>query len=468
MAAENSADTHKLTRLRALQWLDKRSNFERVPASLAGDGGFTLARMRRLLRGLGNPERRFPAVHLAGTKGKGSAAAMLTAILRSAGYRVGCYLSPHVDRLEERITVSGRKISTADLLAAFRLVIPVVEKLDRQADRRKDRGPTWFEVLTAVAFSHFARQQVDLAVIETGLGGRLDATNLCRPLVSVITCISLDHMDVLGDSIAKIAAEKAGIIRRNCPVISVATDPEAAAVIAETAARCRAPLKQLGRDFAVGDAAGGRQPRSEPFTLHCPPGIPQGSFETGMPGRHQAVNAAAAIMATRSLAAGRFEISEKALRRGLRQARLPARIEWLSEQPPVVLDAAHNTASMAALVEAIGAAAKLPRRRILIFAASGDKQLPEMLREARRLFSTVILTRYATNPRAASLPVLQRAAAEAGWDEPLVTSSPAEAVDLARRLAAGRGLICVAGSFFLAAEARAALAAVGEGRRRGR
>ncbi len=182
-----------------------------------------------------------------------------------------------------------------------------------------------------------------------------------------------------------------------------------------------------------------------------------------MPGWHQAINAAAAIMAVRALPMADFTIPDPAIRRGLRQARLPARVEWLSERPPVLLDAAHNASSMAALVETLTATAQLPRRRILVFAASGDKQLVEMLREARRLFTVVVLTRYATNPRAATLVALSQAAEQAGWPEPLLASSPAEAIELARKLAAGRGLICVAGSFFLAAEARAALAAAGLG-----
>jgi dihydrofolate synthase/folylpolyglutamate synthase len=465
--AEHQADSIRpLTRLRALQWLDQRSNFERTPVGSVRSGGFTLTRMRRLLRAVGDPQQQFRAAHLAGTKGKGSTATMLASMVRAAGYRVGCYLSPHVDRLEERIAVGGRPIPSADLLAAFQQVMPAVERLDRLAARRNQPGPTWFEVLTAVAFTHFARSRVDLAVIETGLGGRLDATNLCQPVVSVITCIGLDHMDVLGDTIEKIATEKAGIIRRGCPVISVATDPAAAAVVARTAGRLQAPLQLLGRDFQVSKAAARSDPRGTAFTLECPPGHDGGGYTAAMPGWHQAINAAAAIMAVRALPAADFTIPERASRRGLRQARLPARIEWLSEHPPVLLDAAHNTSSMAALVETLAATQRLPRRRILVFAASGDKQIAEMLREARRLFTAVVLTRYATNPRAATLTDLRQAALQAGWQDPLSASSPAEAVELARKLAAGRGLICVAGSFFLAAEARAALAAAGPGTNR--
>ena len=457
MAEHESDGNRPLTRLRALQWLDKRANFERTPVGGARSGGFTLSRMRQLLRACGDPQRQFLAAHLAGTKGKGSAATMLTRMVQAAGYRVGCYLSPHVDRLEERIMIGGRQITTADLLAAFRLVMPAVERLDRLAARRNQAGPTWFEILTAVAFTHFARHGVDLAVIETGLGGRLDATNLCQPVVSVITCIGLDHMDVLGETIEKIAAEKAGIIRRGCPVVSVATDPAAAAVIASTASRLRAPLRVLGRDFQIRPSAARPNLQATSFTLECPPGSGCSRYVTAMPGWHQAINAAAAVMAVRALPKDVFTVSEPAIRCGLRKARLPARMEWLSEQPPVLLDAAHNVSSMGALVETLCSANGLPRRRILVFAASGDKQLVEILREAKRVFTTVVLTRYATNPRAATLANLREAAVQAGWRDPLAASSPAEAVELARKLAAGRGLVCVAGSFFLAAEARAVL-----------
>ena len=207
--------------------------------------------MRALLGAIGNPQSQFPSAHLAGTKGKGSTAAMLAAIVHAAGYRVGCYLSPHVNRIEERISVAGKQISSPDLLTAFRRVIPAVEKLDKIASRKKMTGPTWFEVLTAIAFAHFERAQVDLAVIETGLGGRLDATNLCNPVVSIITNISLDHTDVLGNTIRAIATEKAGIIRRGIPVVSTAMHPDALHVIIDKAQSQRTKLLLLKRDFAI-------------------------------------------------------------------------------------------------------------------------------------------------------------------------------------------------------------------------
>ena len=238
-----------------LAWLDSRINYERVPLSRATGTTFGLTGMRQLLKRLGQPQLAYRVVHVAGTKGKGSTVAMLAAILEESGHRVGRYMSPHVHRVEERIAVDGEPISAADLVAAFEKVIPEVEALDLAARRRTARGPTWFEVMTAAAMVHFADARVDVAVLETGLGGRLDATNVSRPLVTVITSISLDHMRLLGRTIASITAEKAGIIKRGCPIVSGAVQPVARRVIADTATRRRAPLVQLGLDFSVRAAA---------------------------------------------------------------------------------------------------------------------------------------------------------------------------------------------------------------------
>lgn len=451
------------SREQVLAWLDRRINFERVPPP--GAAGLGLARMRRLLAAIGAPHRDLPVVHVAGTKGKGSTVAAISAILEEAGYRVGRYLSPHVHAIEERIAVDGRPIASADLVAALAAVIPVVERLDAAAARRGGRGPTWFEVLTAAAFLHFARFRVDIVVLETGLGGRLDATNVSRPILSIITSISLDHMHLLGPTVGRIAAEKAGIIKRGCPVISAAVAPAARRVIAATAARRRAPLLQLGRDFTAEylppDAA---ETRVDPL---APGGVAvrlggdspaaAATYRLGMPGPHQATNAALVVMAIRSLEAQGVRIGDRALARGLAAATLPARVERIADRPLVIVDAAHNVASMEALVATLAALARTLRPRVLVFAASEDKQLEQMLASARHAFDHVVLTRYATNPRAATLPRLLQACQRSGLPEPRVAAAPAEALRLARGLATPRGLVCIAGSFFLAAEIRAVL-----------
>ena len=454
--------SQRLTRLQALQWLEKRSNFEQIPTKLEKKTIFTLSRMASLLKVLGNPQRQFPSAHLAGTKGKGSTAAMLAAIVQSAGYRVGCYLSPHVDRIEERISIAGRQISTADLLAAFRRIMPVVERLDQLALRKNTTGPTWFEVLTAIAFIHFERKGIDLAVIETGLGGRLDATNLCSPIVSLITNISLDHTDVLGNTIRAIAIEKAGIIRRGSPVISTALHPDAMKVITEKSAEKQTKSFFLNRDFTVrplkmNNPGNHAISNWHSFEIQAPPDSPAKRYRIAMAGIHQAENAAAAIMATKVLARKGFQIDKHDIAAGLRKTRLPARIEWISSAPPIILDAAHNVASMDSLVKTLSDQSSQPKKRILIFAASADKELTAMLRISTTYFTDIVLTRYATNPRAATITRLREAAKKGGWEEPHVAVSPTEAVLIGKRLAGKTGLLCIAGSFFLAAEARNAL-----------
>ena len=441
----------------AVAWLDGRINFERTPPGGSAAKTFGLARMRRLLAAIGGPHARLPVAHVAGTKGKGSTVAMLAAILQESGYRVGRYMSPHVHALEERICVDGRPIAGADLAAACAVVRPAVERLDAAAARRGGRGPSWFEVMTAVAFVHFARVGVDIVVLETGLGGRLDATNVVRPLVTVITSISLDHMALLGPTIGRIAAEKAGIIKRGRPVVSARQRPAARRVIAATAARRRARLLELGRDFTVAHAAVDPL-RGDRVAI----GLPDGRVlrcRLGMAGRHQAENAALAAVAAGELTRAGFAVPAAAIARGLARTRLPARIERVASRPVTILDAAHNVASMRSLLETLAPLLARMRPRVLLFAASGDKQIENMLAAAAGHFDHVVVTRYATHARAAGIERLTAACRQAGLPEPLVAATPREALTAARSLATRSGLVCVAGSFFLAAE-------VGLGRRR--
>lgn len=446
------------SRTEAMAWLDRRLNHERVPPS---NGTFALARMRTLLAAIGSPHETLPVVHVAGTKGKGSTAAMIAAALEAGGYRVGRYLSPHVHALEERIGVDGRPITARALAAAFATVMPAVETLDRAAARHGRRGPTWFEVLTAVALLHFARSRVDVAVLETGLGGRLDATNIARSVLCVITSISLDHMALLGGTIGKITTEKAGIIKRGVPVVSGATQPTARRVIRDACTRRRAPLLELGCDFratAISTLPTAENPLgTNAVRLRLPPEFRDPTradpvYTVGMPGRHQAENAALAVVALRRLESLGYPLPERAIECGLRGTLLPARIEVAGRRPLVVVDAAHNVASMRALIATLADLLAVRRPRVLVFAASADKQIDKMLRMAADVFDHVVVTRYATNPRAASVERLAEACRAAGLPAARIAPSPAAAVARARRLAGSCGIVCVAGSFFLAAE----------------
>jgi len=421
------------TRGDIVAWLDGRIDYERTPPARAPAKAFGLDRMRRLLVAIGRPQDRYPVVHIAGTKGKGSTVAMLSGILTAAGHRVGRYLSPHVHALEERICIDDRPITTADLVTAFELVIPAVERLDATARRRGRRGPTWFEVVTAAALVHFARRGVDIAVLETGLGGRLDATNCARPIVSVITSVSLDHMALLGRTVGKIAAEKAGIIKRGVPVVSGALHPAARRVIMTTAARRRARLWQLGRDFTADYEP---PPAADPLAggqlIFRPPGAaaadgPQ-RYRLAMAGRHQADNAALAVAAARAVDALGLPVSALAIARGLATVLLPARIERVATAPLVVVDAAHNVASMQSLVATLDPVLARFPRRVLVFAASGDKQIEEMLAAAQGRFDEVVVTRYVSNPRAAPVSRLVAACRAARLPEPHVAPSPPAAL----------------------------------------
>lgn len=436
-----------------LAWLNARVNYERTPAAGNTPAAFGLDRMRRLLAALGNPHLRVAAVHVAGTKGKGSTVSMLAAILEESGLRVGRYLSPHVYRLEERIAVDGVPISRQALSAALARVIPAVESMDRSAARQGRPGPTWFEVMTAVAFVHFAEKGVDISVLETGLGGRLDATNVCRPLVTVITSISYDHMKLLGRTLTQIATEKAGIIKHGCPVVSGVSQPSARRAIEMVARRRRAPLLERGSDFAVHV-----QERRDPeallktvFELKSLDSIPR-TFTIPLAGRHQAENAALAVVAADRLRILGITVTDEAVIRGLARAKLPARIETIAKRPLVIVDAAHNVASMTALANTLRPALTAHSGRVLVFAASNDKQIEKMLCSVHGLFDRVVITRYRRNPRAASLDRLRAGCLTAGLPTPAQADDPQEALQIARSLAGSRGVVVVAGSFFLAAE----------------
>ena len=242
-----SLDQHET----ALRFLAERIDYERMRIMPYGLAEFRLSRMRQLLARLGNPQKGLPIVHVAGTKGKGSTSAALAAVLSAAGYRTGLFTSPHLERIEERIAVDGLTCPPAQLAALLAEIRPVVEALDRRAARRGGGriGPTYFEVLTAAALLHFAREKIDLAVLEVGLGGRLDATNVCTPVVSIIASISFDHTRQLGNTLAAIAGEKAGIVKRGVPVVSGVTADEPRQVIREVCRRRRCRLLERGVDF---------------------------------------------------------------------------------------------------------------------------------------------------------------------------------------------------------------------------
>ena len=463
----------------ALEFLDRRIDFERFHTMPGPGRELKLDRMRALLDRLGNPQDKLPIIHVAGTKGKGSTAAMIAAVLQAAGYRTGLFTSPHLESIEERI--DGRP-GTADQFAALVAAVrPAVEALDEQAAAAckkgtdpfydlGDHGPTYFEIITAMALLHFVQCGVQAAVLEVGLGGRLDSTNVCRPLVSVITSISFDHVEQLGNSLESIAREKAGIIKPGVPVISGVTAAGPREVVRQIARDCNCPLLALGEDFQF-EYHPPRHLEQQPVlgtidfwaTSEFPLPLGEGQGE-GQPiefrdlplallGRHQAANAAIALATIQELIGQGWNIPEQAIREGLASVRWPARIEVVSRQPAVILDSAHNTASIAALMEVIKECFSV-RRRLLLFATTRDKDHREMLKLLTDGFDDIAFTRYSTNPRALPPAELQAAAFEICGRRYPVFADTAEAWRHLRQSARGEDLICITGSFFLAGEMR--------------
>lgn len=451
----------------ALDWLMARINYERTAFIPYHERQLKLDRMRQLLTRLGQPDAGIKIVHVAGTKGKGSTSAMIAAMLTAAGFRTGFFSSPHLERIEERFALDGQPCSADELVALVNRLIPIVRAMDEEAaaEGEPNGGPTYFDITTAMALLHFVEEQADAAVLEVGLGGRLDSTNVCLPAVSVITSISFDHMRQLGNTLTSIAREKAGIIKPGVPVISGVIDPEPQAVIAEVAREHGCRLIQLGRDFDFdyqrAQQAGSSSTPSPIADIDFHYDIPAQEFRLShltlaMPGRHQAANAAVALAAVCELRHQGWCLSHDALRIGLSRARLPGRVEIVSGDPTIVLDTAHNPASARALVETLS---ELPTasRRTLILSISYDKDVPAVVRELARHFDRIVVTQYQENPRAVPASELLQIVADLNAGSPVeivMRLPPQEAWRFALASAAPRECICIAGSFYLAAEMR--------------
>jgi dihydrofolate synthase/folylpolyglutamate synthase len=405
-----------------------------------------LDRMRALLTQLGDPQEHLPILHVAGSKGKGSTAAMLATILQRAGYRVGLFTSPHLVRVEERFQIDGASIAREELAVLLAEVRDVVQQ--------STLAPTFFEVATAAALLYFVRRRVDLAVLEVGLGGRLDSTNVCLPLVALLTSISYDHTTLLGDRLASIAWEKAGILKPGRPAVSGVVVPEAREVIERVARERGAPLRQLGVDFHYRyypghvTSDGVERPRVEVTTWRRqrPP------LELNLLGEHQAANAATALAALDELSEQGWNVPETAVKAGLAEVVWLARMELLGRRPLIVLDCAHNVASAQAVVETLEAFP--PGRRLLVFAGSSDKDVPGMFRLLAPAFGRAFLTRYTANPRSVPTEQLAEWWGRASRSDFSVHSTPAEALQAARAAAGPEDLICITGSVFLAGEVR--------------
>jgi dihydrofolate synthase/folylpolyglutamate synthase len=420
---------------------------------------FDLAHMRVLLQGMDHPERRFLSVLIAGTNGKGSTAATLASILRASGLKAGLYTSPHLVRINERIRVNGEEIADDDFASVQGAVDRVAEKLVDGAEL--PWHPSFFEMMTAIAFEHFARERVDLAALEVGMGGRLDATNVVEPRVSVITDIALDHQKYLGDTVGEIAREKVGIIRPGGAVVTLPQQPEANDVIGNAILELGAravnavpyvpPVSPASSEYLVPSTEQGN-PR---YVYRYPLQVlgEQILVETPLVGRHQLRNVALAIAAAAELNQQGFSgITAKSIESGIRETRWPGRFQVVAARPgwpEMLIDVAHNPAGAWALRSALSERYE-DRPLIFVFGAMRDKAISEMAEILFPLADRVIATR-PENPRAASPEEIQQAAVRTGVEIEAV-GDVQRAVERARVLASAGTVVVVTGSIYLVGE----------------
>ncbi len=440
----------------AFHFLLEFTDYEKVTKYKYDLATFDLRRVEDLMAAVGSPHRAFRSVHVAGTKGKGSTAAMTQSILTAAGFRAGLYTSPHLCRVEERMMVDGRMMSEEEFVAVVNELVPYTRAARQE---KPNESPTYFELVTAAGFRHFARAGAQFAAIEVGMGGRLDATNVITPEVSVITRVDFDHEDRLGHTLEKIAGEKAGIIKPNIPVICAPQEAESLARIEQIAAERHSPLALIGREVKlenVRTALNGNAPFCR-FDL-ATPARRYSALEVRLLGTHQALNAAAAVAALETLAARcGVAINEEAIRRGLAATHIPARLEYFPGRPPLLLDGAHNPVSVRALLEALDTAFA-GKRLVLLMGVSRDKNVEEILRLMLPRAGAVIFTK-SDSPRAAEPEFLAQMARDLFATPSTACEDAFEALERARSLAGPDDLICATGSFFLAGMLRPRLMA---------
>jgi dihydrofolate synthase/folylpolyglutamate synthase len=415
------------------------------------DRTFDLGRVHELLALLGDPHKKYAVIHVAGTKGKGSVSAMADSILRAAGYRAGFYSSPHLIDFCERIRMGGNPIAHEQLAELVDAVRPAVAKVP---------GLTTFEITTAAAFLYFAQEKADAVVAEVGLGGRLDATNVVIPQVAVITSLSYDHTHLLGNTLAEIAREKAGIIKPGIPVVSSPQEGEAMRVLLDVSRERNAPLILVGRDWHFAPRSHDLDGQS--FFLWSareqarmdemlgqggePQWIPM-RYEIPLLGYHQVINAVTAVAALYSLRERGWKIPVEVIEQGLRSVRWEGRFQVLSRSPLVIVDSAHNRDSARRLRTALDD--YVPGRRVvLLFGASDDKDIAGMLDELSPRLRRVIATR-STHPRAADPEKIAALARERGCPAE-VCADPAQALERGLLLAGPEDVFLAAGSLFVA------------------
>ncbi|MEH7223076.1 folylpolyglutamate synthase/dihydrofolate synthase family protein [Bacillus sp. JJ1566] len=369
----------------ALSWIHGRLRLGMKPG---------LARMEWMMERLNHPEEKMRAIHVAGTNGKGSTVSYIRNILQEAGYKIGTFTSPYIETFNERISVNGKPISNDEIVHLLQVIKPLAEELEET----ELGGPTEFEVITAMALYYFGEMSdIDFVIMEVGLGGRLDSTNVINPLVSIITSIGFDHMNILGDTIGEIAGEKAGIIKHKVPIITAVEQQEAIEVISNKAKEQNSPFYQLGQDFFILDH---QSKDGEVFTIKAQNKAFQ-NLQISMKGAHQVRNASLAIMAVHILQNnGAIQLKDNELATGLKKTKWIARFEEISKEPLVILDGAHNPEGINSLIKTLEVHLKGKDIHI-IFSALSDKKLDTMIGKLEKVAKTLTFTSF-DYPRAAS------------------------------------------------------------------
>jgi dihydrofolate synthase/folylpolyglutamate synthase len=431
----------------AISYLYSKTDYEKEQNLRYNVTTFNLDRMKKLLSLVGNPHKKIQTVHIAGTKGKGSTATMLAKMLEANGYTVGLYTSPHVVHLHERIAVNSQMISDQQMCDLMNRIYAPIEKLS------KTDPPTFFEIMTALAFMHFADMCVDIGVIETGLGGRLDSTNVIEPKVIGITSLSIDHRQQLGTTIDSIAKEKAGIFKRGVPAITVEQEPAAIRVLKSEAMAVKAPLSITGVDIDFSYRFETSREHG-PHTRICLT-TPTSKFEhlrVPLHGRHQAINCGLALAMLDRLKADGYNIDNEKATDGLNKVILAGRMEMICQDPRIMIDAAHNAASIRALIHAIGQ--NIPYdSMVVIFGCNNDKDAEGMLQELQYGADKVIFTR-SNSAKAMSPQDLADIYTEICGKMYQTAFSLGEALRLASSAISREDLICITGSFYLIGQAK--------------
>ena len=427
----------------AEEYLNSFVNYENIPGISYTSTDYNLRHVEELLHRIGDPHLATKTVHIAGTKGKGSVAAMVARILTASDYKTGLYTSPHLHSLRERIRVDDNLISEDEFAFLMAELEPYFESINHDPLYRQ---LTYFEALTVLAFAYFRKRGADFQVLEVGLGGRLDATNVAKPEVCIITSISLDHTEILGDSLGKIAYEKAGIIKHGSWVVLSPQPEEAASIIGDVCRKRGAKLVQVGKDVTWHKMSNDLYHQS--FTVEGK----MGTHHLIIPllGDYQLENAAAAVATLEILASQGFNIATGDIAQGFTQVNWPGRFQILNNQPVILVDGAHNVASMKRLVESIKAYFHHDKL-LLIIGISCDKDIPGIVKELASLSPQVIVT-HSSHPRAASPLAVASEFIKQGI-ESQITTNISQALSQTLSVANKEDLICVTGSLFIVAEA---------------